>query len=56
VSTELLRILQGTLRTNKQLCAATDASLMQKFQETMRSMQPTVDPPVGASRAQISLA
>ena len=47
VSMELLRILQGTLRTNKQLRAATDASLMQSFQgflgETMRSMQPAED-------------
>lgn len=47
VSMELLRILQGTLRTNKQLRAATDASLMQTFQgflgETMRSMQPAED-------------
>ena len=56
VSMELLRILQGTLRTNKQLRAATDAGLMQSFQgflgETMRSMQPTErpteDPPVSA--------
>lgn len=54
VSMELLRILQGTLRTNKQLRAATDASLLQSFQgflgETMRSMQPAEDPPVCASR------
>ena len=54
VSMELLRILQGTLRTNKQLRAATDASLMQSFQgflgETMRSMQPAEDSLLSAPR------
>ena len=54
VSMELLRILQGTLRTNKQLRAATDASLMQSFQgflgETMRSMQPAEDSLFSAPR------
>ena len=52
VSTELLRILQDTLQTNRQLRAVTDASLMQSFQgflgETMRSMQPIEEPPACA--------
>ena len=42
VSLELLRILQGTLRTNQQLRASLDESLLQSFQgflgETMRNM------------------
>ena len=54
VSIELLRTLQGALRTNKQLRAATDASLMQSFQgflgETMRSMQPAEDSLFSAPR------
>ena len=44
VAAELLRIMQGTLRINKQLREATDERLLMSFQEllgeTMRAMQP----------------
>ena len=54
VAAELLRIMQGTLRINKQLREATDERLLMSFQEllgeTMRAMQPdgegTALPPV----------
>ena len=57
VAAELLRIMQGTLRINKQLREATDERLLMSFQEllgeTMRAMQPdgggTALPPVVAS-------
>ena len=56
VAAELLRIMQGTLRVNKQLREATDERLLMSFQEllgeTMRAMQPdgggTALPPVVA--------
>ena len=56
VAAELLRIMQGTLRINKQLREATDERLLMSFQEllgeTMRAMQPdgegTALPPVVA--------